>query len=106
MKTKRKYGLALGGGAVLGGVHIGVLKAIEESDIELTHITGTSVGAIIGALFVFGKSSEEIADIMLDINWSDIADLSISKYYKKRQCQRSHHGKQLHTGHIYPYRER
>ncbi len=80
MKTKRKYGLALGGGAVLGAAHIGVLKAIEESDIEITHITGTSIGALIGALFAFGKSSEEISQIMIGINWSDVADFSISKF--------------------------
>lgn len=80
MKTKRKYGLALGGGAVLGAAHIGVLRAIEERDIELTHITGTSIGALIGALFAFGKNSKEISEIMIDINWSDIADFSMSKF--------------------------
>ena len=80
MAKKRQYGLALGGGAVLGAVHIGVLKAIEENDIELTHISGTSIGALIGALFAFGKSADEIADIMLGINWSDVADFSLSKF--------------------------
>ncbi|CAA6801927.1 MAG: Patatin [uncultured Sulfurovum sp.] len=79
METKRQYGLALGGGAVLGAAHIGVLRAIEENEIELTHITGTSVGALIGTLFAFGKSSQEIADIMIGINWRDIADFSMSK---------------------------
>lgn len=80
MTKKRKFGLALGGGAVLGATHIGVLKAIEESDIELTHISGTSIGALIGSLFAFGKSADEIGDIMLGINWSDVADFSLSKF--------------------------
>ena len=45
-------GLALSGGAVLGCAHIGVLKALEERGIRVTHLAGTSVGALIGSFFM------------------------------------------------------
>lgn len=50
-----KLSLALGGGAGLGWTHIGVLRAIEESPLEIAAISGTSIGAIAGASFAAGK---------------------------------------------------
>ena len=57
MKT---VGIALGGGAVLGAAHVGVLKAIEETNLEISHITGTSIGAFVGAFYAFGLKSADI----------------------------------------------
>jgi NTE family protein len=76
----KSIGLALGGGAVLGAAHVGVLKAIQELDIKIDYITGTSIGAFAGAFYAFGKSYEEIEDIALKLKWIDISDLSISKF--------------------------
>jgi NTE family protein len=45
INENKKIGLALGGGAALGAAHIGVLKAFEELDIEVSYLTGTSIGA-------------------------------------------------------------
>ncbi|MEH6757264.1 MAG: patatin-like phospholipase family protein [Parasphingorhabdus sp.] len=50
-----KLSLALGGGAGLGWTHIGVLRALEDSPIEIVAISGTSIGAIAGASFAAGK---------------------------------------------------
>jgi len=75
----KKIGLALGGGAVLGGAHIGVLKAIEELDINIEYVAGTSIGALIGTLFASGKSSSEIEEIALELNWLDISTITLSK---------------------------
>jgi len=50
-----KISLALGGGAGLGWTHIGVLRAIEQSPVEVAAISGTSIGAITGASFAAGK---------------------------------------------------
>ena len=44
-----KIGLALGGGAVLGAAHIGVLRALEENHISFSYLSGTSIGAFISA---------------------------------------------------------
>ena len=76
----KNIGLALGGGAVLGAAHVGVLKAIDELDIKIDYITGTSIGAFAGALYAFGKSYEDIEEIALKLKWIDISDLSISKF--------------------------
>jgi len=50
-----KLALALGGGAGLGWTHIGVLRAFEETQIEIAAIAGTSIGAVVGASFAAGK---------------------------------------------------
>jgi NTE family protein len=55
-----KIGLVLSGGGARGVAHIGVLKALEEQQIEITHIAGTSAGAIVGALYAAGHSWEAI----------------------------------------------
>lgn len=57
-----KTGLVLSGGGARGVAHIGVLKALDELNIEITHISGSSAGAIVGALFAQGHSW---ADILL-----------------------------------------
>lgn len=55
-----KIGLVLSGGGARGVAHIGVLKALEEKQIEITHLSGTSAGAIVGALYAAGHSWEVI----------------------------------------------
>ena len=46
----QKVGLVLSGGGAKGLAHIGIIKALEENDIPIDCITGTSMGAIVGAL--------------------------------------------------------
>lgn len=77
-KKEQKIGLALGGGAVLGAAHIGVLRAIEEMGIEIDFIAGTSIGALVAGLYAFGLDSYDIEKIALDLNWLDISGLSFS----------------------------
>ena len=79
-KSPKKIGLALGGGAALGAVHIGVLKAIDELEINIEYISGTSIGALIAALYAFGKSPKQIEDVALKLNWLDVSKIKISKY--------------------------
>ncbi len=76
----KKIGLALGGGAVLGAAHIGVLKALLEKEVKIEYITGTSIGAFVAALFAFGKNWEEINEISCKMKWMDISSISLSKY--------------------------
>lgn len=79
-QTKKATGLALGGGAILGAAHIGVLQAIEEREIELSCISGTSIGAFIAALYAFDIKPKEIEDIVLDLDWLSVSRLSLSKF--------------------------
>ena len=73
-----RFGLALGGGAALGGAHIGVLRALDELGIQIDLVAGTSIGAFVAALFAFGKSWREIRKISLELNWLDASKLSLS----------------------------
>jgi len=59
----KKTGLALGGGAVLGAAHVGALRAIEEFDIGVNYLAGTSIGAFVASFFAFGKNWQEIKNI-------------------------------------------
>jgi NTE family protein len=68
-----RIGLALGGGVVRGMAHIGVLEALVDADIPIDVVAGTSVGAVIGALFAAGLDVAEIAYIAEKIHWRDLA---------------------------------
>jgi len=57
-----KTGLVLSGGGARGVAHIGVLKALHDKNIEITHISGTSAGAIVGSLYAAGHSWATILD--------------------------------------------
>lgn len=75
-----KIGLALGGGAILGAAHIGVLRALEEKDVRIKCIAGTSIGAFIAALYAFGRSPQEIESIVTELDWLDASGFSLSRY--------------------------
>ncbi len=64
-------GLALSGGALRGFAHIGVLKFIEEQNIKVDAIAGTSAGSIIGAYYAAGISPGEMEDLALNLTRSD-----------------------------------
>lgn len=69
MKSNLKIGIALSGGGVRGIAHLGVLKALTESDIHPTKVSGTSAGAIVGAMFCQGYTPEEILKIIVETNY-------------------------------------
>jgi len=79
-RPRNGVGLALGGGAVLGAAHVGVLKAMHAHAIRINRISGTSIGAFIAALYAFGKSPSEIEDIITKLDWLDVTSLTLSKY--------------------------
>ncbi|PLY07919.1 MAG: patatin [Desulfuromonas sp.] len=72
--------LALGGGAVLGAAHIGILKALCEAGIHIKRISGTSIGALIASLYAFGKTPQEIEQIIVELDWLDVTSLTLSKF--------------------------
>lgn len=78
--SNKKVGLALGGGVVLGAAHIGVLQAMEELDIHVDYVAGTSIGAFVAALNAFGKTWQDIQQIAMDLEWIDMASLALSQY--------------------------
>ncbi|MBK8847748.1 MAG: patatin-like phospholipase family protein [Bacteroidetes bacterium] len=60
----QKVGLVLSGGGVRAFAHIGVIKALEENNIPIDYITGTSGGALVGSLYACGYSGYEIEAIV------------------------------------------
>ncbi|HEX5172210.1 MAG TPA: patatin-like phospholipase family protein [Cyclobacteriaceae bacterium] len=55
-----KIGLVLSGGGARGLMHLGVIKALEEMGVKFSHISGTSAGSIIGALYAYGYPVDEV----------------------------------------------
>ncbi len=66
--TQPKIGIALSGGGARGIAHIGVLQALSENGIAPDLISGASAGAIVGALYAAGKTSEEMLAFVKDSN--------------------------------------
>lgn len=60
--TNKTVGIALSSGTAPGLAHIGVLKALQEQQIPIDYISGTSGGALYGALYAFGYSYQEVYD--------------------------------------------
>lgn len=69
-----KIGLVLSGGSAHGLSHIGVIKYLENQGIPVDYVTGTSMGAIVGALFAMGWSADDIENFTNTLDW----DLIIS----------------------------
>jgi NTE family protein len=70
-----KVGLALGSGAARGLAHIGVLKVLEEAKIPIDIITGTSMGAFIGAMYAAGVPVTQMEEVALELDWLSMARL-------------------------------
>lgn len=65
---KKKIGIALGGGGARGIAHIGVLKVLEEENIDIDIVAGVSMGAIIGACYSLGISTGEMEREAISMN--------------------------------------
>ena len=72
-------GIALGGGFARGIAHIGVLKVLEEEGIPIRAITGTSVGALIGACYCSGLSPAEMEDVARKTRFTSFARWTLSR---------------------------
>ncbi len=82
-KTNRiKLGLVLSGGGSRGFAQIGVLKAFEESSINIDYIVGTSIGGILGGLYSSGYSANELDSLNKAIDWNSLISLS-DKYQRE-----------------------
>lgn len=67
-----KIGLVLSGGGARGLAHIGVLRVLEEMQIPVDLIVGTSMGAVVGGAYASGRSVDELEALVKSANWGAI----------------------------------
>jgi NTE family protein len=78
-KKKPVIGLTLSGGGMRGIAHIAVLKALEEYNLKPDIISGTSAGSIVGAFYSFGKTPDEMMDIVKKTTFFSRSYLRLTK---------------------------
>lgn len=87
-----KVGLVLSGGGAKGFAHIGVLKTIDSLGIRVDYVAGTSMGAIIGALYASGYTGKQLDSIFHDVNFDDLINDKIPReaktFYEKEQSEK------------------
>src|SRR5215471_5465857 len=80
LPPRPKIGVALGGGFARGLAHIGVLKVLEEENIPIDFIAGTSVGSVIGAAYASGICGKEMEEIAALVRFKDFSRLTFSRF--------------------------
>ena len=75
-----RIGIALGGGFARGIAHIGVLKVLEEENIPIAFVAGTSVGALIGAAYCSGHSPAELEQMATRVRFKHFARWTLSRF--------------------------
>jgi NTE family protein len=85
----QKVALVLSGGGAKGLAHIGVLKALEENEIPVDYLTGTSMGGIVGGFYAAGLSPKQIEEIALSREFLDWVNGRLEQgkdyYYFKKE---------------------
>jgi len=69
--------LVLSGGGARGFAHIGALRVLERAGAKFDVVAGTSMGAILGALYAGGASPDDIYELAMRTAWRDVVDLSL-----------------------------
>lgn len=87
--NRPKIGLVLSGGGARGAAHVGVLKILEENNIPIDMISGTSMGSVVGGLYASGMSPAEIEIALTTMDWDKALTDEQSRQYlslnQKRQ---------------------
>lgn len=86
-----RVGLVLGGGGARGASHIGVIQVLEELQIPVDFVVGTSMGSIVGGLYAAGYSPDEMAAVVAEADWSSIMSDQPPRdqlWYRRRQDER------------------
>ncbi|HAZ23195.1 MAG TPA: esterase [Firmicutes bacterium] len=72
-------GLALGGGAARGMAHLGVLRVLEREGINVDYLAGTSMGAVVAAVYAVGTDPNYIARLAEKLRWETLVDIRFNK---------------------------
>ena len=77
----QSVGLVLSGGAAKGIAHVGVIKALEENNIPIDYIVGTSMGSVVGACYAAGFTAEQIEDVIVSDDFQNWVNGEIRDEY-------------------------
>ncbi len=87
-----KVGLVLSGGGAKGLAHIGALKIIEEAGVRIDYIGGTSMGAIVGALYASGYRAKELDSIFRSVDFDtfiqDLLPRDVKTFYEREDSEK------------------
>jgi NTE family protein len=78
--NRPRIGIALGGGFARGMAHVGILKVLLEEGIPIDYVAGTSVGAVIGAMYCSGVSVKELEELSALVRFRDFARWTVSRF--------------------------
>ena len=73
-KTQSEVGLVLGGGGAKAAAEIGVLKVIDQTEVPVGYVVGSSMGAVVGVLYAAGYSADDIDSLWMTEDWLMLFD--------------------------------
>lgn len=79
LKHKPKIGLALGSGGARGFAHLGVIRVLQEENIDISYIAGSSMGALIGSMFAAGTDLEQLYKVVMSFKRKYYLDFTVPK---------------------------
>ena len=92
VESKPKVGLVLSGGGAKGLAHIGALKVIEEAGVQIDYIGGTSMGAIVGALYASGYTAHQLDSIFRTTDFANLIQDNLPRdtksFYEREDAER------------------
>ena len=94
---KKTLGITLGGGGARGLVHIGILDVLEKAGIQASCVTGTSMGAIIGAAYTLGMSPEKMKEKAMSFGKNKLTKLSNLNFFHESLIKADSIDKALHS---------
>lgn len=77
--SRPRIGLVLSGGGARGIAHIGVIKALEASAVQVDCIAGTSMGALVGGFYALGMPVDEMEKTVLSLDWGTMFDDALER---------------------------
>lgn len=80
-QQRRTLGLALGGGSARGFAHVGVLRWLEEHQVPVAAIAGTSMGALVGGAYATGMSAGDLQRLIAQTDWDEV--FGVTSYQTK-----------------------
>ncbi|MBS1492513.1 MAG: patatin-like phospholipase family protein [Bacteroidetes bacterium] len=80
--NKTKVGLVLSGGGARGISQLGVMSVLDENNIDIDQITGTSIGGVTGGLYATGYAPKDIKEIFKNVDW--VTTLSLTDKYQRQ----------------------